>query len=191
MSQSLPKEGPDKCSISGHGSLNSISRHSSLKNRLDSPQIRKTVTAGRSKSFNNHRPMDPEVIAQDIEATMNSALNELRELERQSNVKHTPDVVLDTLEPLKTSPVVAPTSEPSSPLHTQLLKDPEPAFQRSASTAGDIACAFRPVKSVKMAAPVKPPATRPKPTVFPKTNATSPGVNSSASPQSTDKSCTV
>ncbi|XP_017203319.2 SLIT-ROBO Rho GTPase-activating protein 2 isoform X1 [Oryctolagus cuniculus] len=191
LSQSLPKEGPDKCSISGHGSLNSISRHSSLKNRLDSPQIRKTATAGRSKSFNNHRPMDPEVIAQDIEATMNSALNELRELERQSSVKHTPDVVLDTLEPLKTSPVVAPTSEPSSPLHTQLLKDPEPAFQRSASTAGDIACAFRPVKSVKMAAPVKPPATRPKPTVFPKTNATSPGVNSSTSPQSTDKSCTV
>ena len=122
---------------------------------------------------------------------MNSALNELRELERQSSVKHTPDVVLDTLEPLKTSPVVAPTSEPSSPLHTQLLKDPEPAFQRSASTAGDIACAFRPVQSVKMAAPVKPPATRPKPAVFPKTNASSPGVNSSASAQSTDKSCTV
>ncbi|XP_052509374.1 SLIT-ROBO Rho GTPase-activating protein 2 isoform X1 [Budorcas taxicolor] len=191
LSQSLPKEGPDTCSISGHGSLNSISRHSSLKNRLDSPQIRKTVTAGRSKSFNNHRPVDPEGIAQDIEATMNSALNELRELERQSSVKHTPDVVLDTLEPLKTSPVVAPTSEPSSPLHSQLLKDPEPAFQRSASSAGDIACAFRPVKSVKMAAPGKPPATRPKPAVFPKTSAPSPGVNSSASAQSTDKSCTV
>nr|XP_041577246.1 SLIT-ROBO Rho GTPase-activating protein 2 isoform X3 [Taeniopygia guttata] len=70
MSQSLPKEVPDKCSISGHGSLNSISRHSSLKSRVDSPQLRKAVTAGRSKSFNNHRPMDPEVIAQDIEATM-------------------------------------------------------------------------------------------------------------------------
>ncbi|XP_064029870.1 SLIT-ROBO Rho GTPase-activating protein 2 isoform X2 [Pogoniulus pusillus] len=64
MSQSLPKEVSDKCSISGHGSLNSISRHSSLKNRMESPQIRKAVTAGRSKSFNNHRPMDPEVIAQ-------------------------------------------------------------------------------------------------------------------------------
>ncbi|KAM6311115.1 SLIT-ROBO Rho GTPase-activating protein 2 isoform 2-T2 [Podargus strigoides] len=191
MSQSLPKEVPDKCSISGHGSLNSISRHSSLKNRIESPQIRKTVTAGRSKSFNNHRPMDPEVIAQDIEATMNSALNELRELERQSSVKHTPDVVLDTLEPLKTSPVVAPTSEPSSPLHTQILKDTEPAFQRSASTAGDIPCTFRPVKSVKMGSQVKPPATRPKPTVFPKTNATSPGVASSASQQPADKSCTV
>ncbi|NXJ74308.1 SRGP2 protein, partial [Trogon melanurus] len=191
LSQSLPKEVPDKCSISGHGSLNSISRHSSLKNRIESPQIRKTVTAGRSKSFNNHRPMDPEVIAQDIEATMNSALNELRELERQSSVKHTPDVVLDTLEPLKTSPVVAPTSEPSSPLHTQILKDTEPAFQRSASTAGDIPCTFRPVKSVKMATQVKPPATRPKPTVFPKTNATSPGVASSAAQQPADKSCTV
>uniref|UniRef100_A0A8C9F597 SLIT-ROBO Rho GTPase activating protein 2 n=1 Tax=Pavo cristatus TaxID=9049 RepID=A0A8C9F597_PAVCR len=191
MSQSLPKEVPDKCSISGHGSLNSISRHSSLKNRIDSPQIRKTVAAGRSKSFNNHRPMDPEVIAQDIEATMNSALNELRELERQSSVKHTPDVVLDTLEPLKTSPVVAPTSEPSSPLHTQILKDTEPAFQRSASTAGDIPCTFRPVKSVKMATQVKPPATRPKPAVFPKTNTTSPGVASSASQQPADKSCTV
>ncbi|XP_075766255.1 SLIT-ROBO Rho GTPase-activating protein 2 isoform X5 [Pelodiscus sinensis] len=64
MSQSLPKDAADKCSISGHGSLNSISRHSSLKNRIESPQIRKTSTTGRSKSFNNHRPMDPEVIAQ-------------------------------------------------------------------------------------------------------------------------------
>ncbi|NXA92478.1 SRGP2 protein, partial [Melanocharis versteri] len=191
MSQSLPKEVPDKCSISGHGSLNSISRHSSLKSRMDSPQIRKAVTAGRSKSFNNHRPMDPEVIAQDIEATMNSALNELRELERQSSVKHAPDVVLDTLEPLKTSPVVAPTSEPSSPLHTQLLKDAEPPFQRSASTAGDIPCTFRPVKPVKVAAPGKPPATRPKPAVFPKSSATSPGVASSAPQQPPDKSCTV
>ncbi|XP_039175993.1 SLIT-ROBO Rho GTPase-activating protein 2 isoform X5 [Crotalus tigris] len=192
MSQSLPKDAPvpDACSISGHGSLNSLSRHASLKNRIDSPHIRKNVTAGRSKSFNNHRPMDPEVIAQDIEATMNSALNELRELERQSNVKHTPDVVLDTLEPLKMSPVVAPTSEPSSPLHTQILKDPEPAFQRSASTASDIPCAFRPAKSVRMAVQVKPPATRPKPAVFPKTNSSSAAV-ASASQQSTDKSCTV
>ncbi|XP_034270282.1 SLIT-ROBO Rho GTPase-activating protein 2 isoform X5 [Pantherophis guttatus] len=66
MSQSLPKDVPvpDACSISGHGSLNSLSRHASLKNRIDSPHIRKNVTAGRSKSFNNHRPMDPEVIAQ-------------------------------------------------------------------------------------------------------------------------------
>ncbi|XP_043857769.1 SLIT-ROBO Rho GTPase-activating protein 2 isoform X3 [Dromiciops gliroides] len=89
ISQSLPKEGSDKCSTSGHGGLNSISRHSSLKNRLDSPQIRKTVTAGRSKSFNNHRPMDPEVIAQRANpifknptaaATPSSALRRLPQL---------------------------------------------------------------------------------------------------------------
>lgn len=133
----------------------------------------------------------PVLCLQDIEATMNSALNELRELERQSSVKHAPDVVLDTLEPLKTSPVVAPTSEPSSPLHAQLLKDTEPPFQRSASTAGDIPCTFRPVKSVKVASQVKPPATRPKPAVFPKTSASSPGVASSAAQQPPDKSCTV
>ncbi|KAM4700850.1 SLIT-ROBO Rho GTPase-activating protein 2 isoform 2-T2 [Discoglossus pictus] len=64
MSQSFSREAPDRCSISGHGTVSSISRHSSLKNRVDSPQIRKAMAAGRSKSFNNHRPLDPEVIAQ-------------------------------------------------------------------------------------------------------------------------------
>lgn len=64
MSQTFSREAPDRCSISGHGTVSSISRHSSLKNRMDSPQIRKAMAAGRSKSFNNHRPLDPEVIAQ-------------------------------------------------------------------------------------------------------------------------------
>ncbi|XP_070601641.1 SLIT-ROBO Rho GTPase-activating protein 2 isoform X6 [Erythrolamprus reginae] len=75
MSQSLPKDVPvpDAFSISGHGSLNSLSRHASLKNRIDSPHIRKNVTAGRSKSFNNHRPMDPEVIAQESQHSQGSA----------------------------------------------------------------------------------------------------------------------
>ncbi|XP_006000445.1 SLIT-ROBO Rho GTPase-activating protein 2 isoform X1 [Latimeria chalumnae] len=191
QSHSLPKEAPEKRPISTHSALNSITRHSSLKNKVESPQIRKAVTAGRSKSFNNHRPLDPETIAQDIEATMNSALNELKELERQSSVKHAPDVVLDTLEPMKTSPVVAPTSEPSSPLHSQMLKDSEPVLQRSASSAGDMPCTFRPAKSVKIAAQVRPPATRPKPVVFPKTNPAGPGISSPTSQQPTDKPCTV
>ncbi|CAJ0949638.1 unnamed protein product [Ranitomeya imitator] len=169
MSQTFSREAPDRCSISGHGTVSSISRHSSLKNRMDSPQIRKAMAAGRSKSFNNHRPLDPEVIAQDIEATMNSALNELRELERQSSAKHAPDVVLDTLEPLKTSPVAAPNSEPSSPLHAQALRDQEPGFQRSSSSASDIPCSFRTAKSVRLP-PSRPPATRPKPAMFPKSN---------------------
>lgn len=189
LSQSLLKEAPDKCSISGHGSMNSITRHSSMKSRIDSPQARKTSAAGRSKSFNNHRPLDAEYIVQDIEATMNSALHELRELERHSSAKHAPDVVLDTLEPLKNSAAATPSSEPCSPLHSQLLKDSEPPFQRSASTAGEIPCSFRPGKSGKVPAPLRPPATRPKPSVFPKTSGPNSSVSPSASP--TDKSCTV
>ncbi|XP_075471271.1 SLIT-ROBO Rho GTPase-activating protein 2 isoform X2 [Ascaphus truei] len=191
MSQNFAREAPDRCSISGHGTVSSISRHSSLKNRVDSPQIRKAMAAGRSKSFNNHRPLDPEVIAQDIEATMNSALNELRELERQSSAKHAPDVVLDTLEPLKTSPVAAPNSEPSSPLHAQSLRDAEPGFQRSSSSASDIPCSFRTAKSVRLP-PSRPPATRPKPTLFPKSGPPGPGaVGSGSGPQTPDKSCPV
>ncbi|KAM8975257.1 SLIT-ROBO Rho GTPase-activating protein 2 [Pelodytes ibericus] len=191
MSQSFSREAPDRCSISGHGTISSISRHSSLKNRIDSPQIRKAMAAGRSKSFNNHRPLDPEVLAQDIEATMNSALNELRELERQSSAKHAPDVVLDTLEPLKISPVAAPSSEPSSPLHAQSLRDVEPGFQRSSSSASDIPCSFRTAKSVRLP-PSRPPATRPKPSVFPKSGPQSPGsVGSTSGQQPPDKSCPV
>ncbi|XP_075709830.1 SLIT-ROBO Rho GTPase-activating protein 2 isoform X2 [Rhinoderma darwinii] len=191
MSQTFSREAPDRCSISGHGTVSSISRHSSLKNRMDSPQIRKAMAAGRSKSFNNHRPLDPEVIAQDIEATMNSALNELRELERQSSAKHAPDVVLDTLEPLKTSPVAAPNSEPSSPLHAQSLRDQEPSFQRSSSSASDIPCSFRTAKSVRLP-PSRPPVTRPKPAMFPKSNTPAPGgVGSTSGQQPPDKSCPV
>ncbi|XP_072134790.1 SLIT-ROBO Rho GTPase-activating protein 2 isoform X1 [Mobula birostris] len=190
VTQISSKETPEKRPVVTHGSLNSINRRPSA-NRADSPQIRKVVAAGRSKSFSNHKPLDPESIAQDIEATMNSALNELRELERQSTVKHAPDVVLDTLEPMKTPPSMGPTSEPSSPLHSRILKDCESSLQRSASSSGDMPCTFRPVKSVKIAAQVKPPALRPKPVVFPKTNPSTPSLGSPTTQQATDKSCTV
>ncbi|XP_072338023.1 SLIT-ROBO Rho GTPase-activating protein 2-like [Scyliorhinus torazame] len=190
VTQNSSKETADKRPTVAHGSLNSVTRRPSA-NRADSPQVRKAMAAGRSRSFSNHKPLDPETIAQDIEATMNSALNELRELERQSTVKHAPDVVLDTLEPMKTSSSVGPISEPSSPLHSRILKDSESSLQRSASSSGDMPCTFRPVKSVKIAAQVKPPALRPKPVVFPKTNPTAPSLGSPTTQQPTDKSCTV
>ncbi|XP_036386194.1 SLIT-ROBO Rho GTPase-activating protein 2 isoform X1 [Megalops cyprinoides] len=229
---SLPKEGPDKRPVSAHSVLNSITRHSSLKTKVESPQFRKAATAGRSKSFSNHRPLDPEVIAQvehssqDIEATMNTALNELRELERQSSVKHAPDVVLDTLEQLKGG-----ASEPSSPLHSRLLKEadsPQHPLQRSSSSASDVPSTFRPGKSASKGpapppapapAPApspspssssssssssrepRPPATRPKPVVFPKSSSGgSPAMGSPTTtipptppppPPPTDKSCPV
>uniref|UniRef100_A0A8C2HCX5 SLIT-ROBO Rho GTPase-activating protein 1 n=1 Tax=Cyprinus carpio TaxID=7962 RepID=A0A8C2HCX5_CYPCA len=179
------KEGTEKRPVSAHSVLNSITRHSSLKTKVEGPQLRKSTPAGRSKSFSNHRPLDPEVFAQDIEATMNTALSELRELERQSNVKHTPDVVLDTLEQLKSGGA----SEPSSPLHSRLLREADTSqhpLQRSASSASDMPSTFRPGKSSGPKSPLssmsttglsasafrdnKPPATKPKPVVFPKSS---------------------
>uniref|UniRef100_A0A672IKR1 SLIT-ROBO Rho GTPase activating protein 2 n=1 Tax=Salarias fasciatus TaxID=181472 RepID=A0A672IKR1_SALFA len=60
----LVKEAGDKRPVSAHSILNSVTRHSSLKAKVESPQLRKSTPAGRSKSFSNHRPLDPEVIAQ-------------------------------------------------------------------------------------------------------------------------------
>uniref|UniRef100_A0A6Q2WRX2 SLIT-ROBO Rho GTPase-activating protein 2 n=1 Tax=Esox lucius TaxID=8010 RepID=A0A6Q2WRX2_ESOLU len=230
----LVKEAGDKRPVSAHSVLNSsITRHSSLKTKVESPQFRKTNTAGRSKSFSNHRPLDPEVItqvdptSQDIEAAMSSALSELRELERQSSAKrtHAPDVVLDTLEQLKVGGGGG-TSEPSSPLHSRLLRDGEVAgsqqshpLQRSASSASDVPSSFRSSKprsplpssassslgpSVLSASNLsfrepRPPATRPKPMVFPKGGGSgSPAMGSPTStvpptppppPPTNDKSC--
>lgn len=200
---------------------------------MESPQLRKTTAAGRSKSFSNHRPLDPEVIAQveqgsqvqisyihrccsgcfcaqaniycyvfpswlqDIETSMSS---EFSKLERQSTSKHThaPDVVLDTLEQLKGvgGGGGGGASEPSSPLHSRLLRDSEGGpshvhpLQRSASSASDVPSSFRTAKSqprsplpsatspslsssslsssVPSFRELRPPATRPKPVVFPK-----------------------
>uniref|UniRef100_A0A674BIT6 SLIT-ROBO Rho GTPase activating protein 2 n=1 Tax=Salmo trutta TaxID=8032 RepID=A0A674BIT6_SALTR len=214
----LVKESGDKRPVSAHSVLNSsITRHSSLKTKVESPQFRKATTAGRSKSFSNHRPLDPEVItqleptSQDTEAAMSSALRELRELERQSSVQHThtPDVVLDTLEQLKgvCGGGGGGASEPSSPLHSRLLRDSDGAgsphshpLQRSASSASDIPYSS-PTSSFRPSYPRKPrpPATRPKPVVFPKGGgSSSPAMGSPTStvpppppppPQPNDKSC--
>uniref|UniRef100_A0A3Q2FIJ1 SLIT-ROBO Rho GTPase-activating protein 2 n=1 Tax=Cyprinodon variegatus TaxID=28743 RepID=A0A3Q2FIJ1_CYPVA len=56
------KDFGDKRPVSVHNILNSVTRHSSLKTKVESPQLKKTTPAGRSKSFSNHRPLDPEVI---------------------------------------------------------------------------------------------------------------------------------
>lgn len=57
-----------------------------------------------------------------IEETINTGLNELCELERQSTVKHTFDVVLDTLEQVKNSPTLATSTDSLSPLHSVSLR---------------------------------------------------------------------
>ncbi|XP_018548849.1 SLIT-ROBO Rho GTPase-activating protein 1-like [Lates calcarifer] len=126
----MPMDSPERRRRTGHGSLTNISRHESLK-KMESPPIRRSTSSGQYTGFSDAhhhhhhggKPLDPESIAQDIEETMNTALNELRELERQSSAKHAPDVVLDTLEQRQTSgssgggPTPASSSESLSPIH--------------------------------------------------------------------------
>ncbi|XP_035765801.1 SLIT-ROBO Rho GTPase-activating protein 1 [Neolamprologus brichardi] len=138
-------------------------------------------------------------LLQDIEETMNTALNELRELERQSSAKHAPDVVLDTLEQRQTSgssgggPTPASSSESLSPIHGVMLRstaNTEPPARRSTSSSNDSVSTFKPVVAPRMGVQLKPPALRPKPMVLPKSNqAPQPPANSSQDPL--DKSCTM
>ncbi|XP_027000147.2 SLIT-ROBO Rho GTPase-activating protein 2 isoform X4 [Tachysurus fulvidraco] len=211
----LPKESADKRPLSAHSVLNSITRHSSLKAKVESPQFRRGTPAGRSKSFSNHRPLDPEVFSQiehssqEIQVTMSTALSELHDLDKKSSVKPAPDVVLDTLEQLKSGGA----SEPSSPLHSRPLQHPlQCPLQRSASSASDVPSASRSIKGPAPKSPLssgttttalspststfrdnRPPATRPKPAVFPKSSSSSGTTSIPPSPPppppSTDKSC--
>uniref|UniRef100_A0AAQ4QHR8 SLIT-ROBO Rho GTPase activating protein 2 n=1 Tax=Gasterosteus aculeatus aculeatus TaxID=481459 RepID=A0AAQ4QHR8_GASAC len=115
---------------------------------------------GRHNGVDGLVPHQYIAIQEDIEAAMTSALTELSKLERQNTSKHThtPDVVLDTLEQLKglgggCGGGGGGASEPSSPLHSRLLRDSEGGsshshpLQRSASSASDVPSSFRPVKS--------------------------------------------
>lgn len=100
-------------------------------------------------------------VSQDIEKTMNTALHELRELERQNVAKHAPDVVLDTLEPLKHSG--GAQDPPGSPLHTMVIRDPDAAQRRtSSSSTSETMTTFKPALSTRRpSAPLRPPPVRP------------------------------
>uniref|UniRef100_A0A8C2MQU6 SLIT-ROBO Rho GTPase-activating protein 1 n=1 Tax=Cricetulus griseus TaxID=10029 RepID=A0A8C2MQU6_CRIGR len=188
QNRGLNNDSPERRRRPGHGSLTNISRHDSLK-KIDSPPIRRSTSSGQYTGFNDHKPLDPETIAQDIEETMNTALNELRELERQSTVKHAPDVVLDTLEQVKNSPTPATSMESLSPLHNVALRSSEPQIRRSTSSSSDTMSTFKPMVAPRMGVQLKPPALRPKPAVLPKTNPTVGPAAPSQGP--TDKSCTM
>lgn len=135
---------------------------------------------------------------QDIEETMNTALNELRELERQSSAKHAPDVVLDTLEQRQTSgggsgggPTPASSGDSLSPIHGVMLRstaNTEPPIRRSISSTSDTMSTFKPVVAPRMGVQLKPPALRPKPLVVPKS---SPAPQPPAPQDAQDKSCTM
>ncbi|ETE62984.1 SLIT-ROBO Rho GTPase-activating protein 1, partial [Ophiophagus hannah] len=188
QNHSLTTDSPERRRKPGHSSLTNISKHESLK-KSDSPPIRRSTSSGQYPVFNDHKPLDPESIAQDIEETMNTALNELRELERQSSAKHAPDVVLDTLEQMKNSPTSTTSTESLSPLHNIMLRNVDPQIRRSISSSSDTMSTFKPMVTPRMGVQLKPPALRPKPIVLPKTN---PSIGPSSPSQGpADKSCTM
>uniref|UniRef100_A0A8C4ZQI7 SLIT-ROBO Rho GTPase activating protein 1a n=1 Tax=Gadus morhua TaxID=8049 RepID=A0A8C4ZQI7_GADMO len=199
----LAVDSPERRRRANHGSLTNINRHESLK-KMESPPIRRSTSSGHPAPLTPSQSVPPPP-SSDIEETMNTALNELRELERQSSAKHAPDVVLDTLEMQRQSPgggggsTPGSSSESLSPIHNVMLRSAANAdanMRRSASStsAGDAVSSFKPVVAPRMGVQLKPPALRPKPMVLPKARdqAAGPHPQDPPSPQDPlDKSCTM
>uniref|UniRef100_A0A7N8XWX0 SLIT-ROBO Rho GTPase-activating protein 3-like n=1 Tax=Mastacembelus armatus TaxID=205130 RepID=A0A7N8XWX0_9TELE len=155
-----PTESPEKRRLTTFGSAGCVN----LPDRqafVDSHLQRSSPSSIRHASLGDHKALEAEALAEDIEKTMNTALHELRELERQNVAKHAPDVVLDTLEPLKhpsgTQDAVG------SPLHTIVIRDPDAAQRRSSSSSSsETMTTFKPALSARRpSAPLRPPPVRP------------------------------
>ncbi|GAB1291139.1 SLIT-ROBO Rho GTPase-activating protein 3 [Apodemus speciosus] len=153
-------ESPEKRRMATFGSAGSIN-YPDKKALTEGLSMRSTCGSTRHSSLGDHKSLEAEALAEDIEKTMSTALHELRELERQNTVKQAPDVVLDTLEPLKNPPGPI-SSEPASPLHTIVIRDPDAAMRRSSSSSTEMMTTFKPALSARLAgAQLRPPPMRP------------------------------
>nr|XP_033815225.1 SLIT-ROBO Rho GTPase-activating protein 1 isoform X3 [Geotrypetes seraphini] len=63
QNRNINTDSPERRRRPAHGSLTNISRQDSLK-KIDSPPIRRSTSSGQYTSFNDHKPLDPESIAQ-------------------------------------------------------------------------------------------------------------------------------
>ncbi|XP_061583089.1 SLIT-ROBO Rho GTPase-activating protein 3 isoform X2 [Cololabis saira] len=172
-------DSPEKRRLGTFGSAGSIN-YADRKAYPEGHPLRLVPGATRHSSLGDHKTLETEALAEDIEKTMTTALHELRELERQNTVKQAPDVVLDTLEPMK-NPV---SSEPGSPLHTIMIRDPDAAMRRSSSSTSEMMTTFKPALSARLAgAQLRPPPMRPVrpiPTQHRSSSSSSSGVGSPA-----------
>ncbi|XP_067855078.1 SLIT-ROBO Rho GTPase-activating protein 3 isoform X2 [Heptranchias perlo] len=154
-------ESPEKRRLATFGSAGSIN-YPDRKNLGDGHPMRQTSLSTRHSSLGDHKALETEALAEDIEKTMSTALNELRELERQNTAKQAPDVVLDTLEQMKNPQTGAVNSEPASPLHTIMIRDPDAAMRRSSSSSSEMMTTFKPALSARLAgSQLRPPPMRP------------------------------
>uniref|UniRef100_A0A3B5LPK5 Uncharacterized protein n=1 Tax=Xiphophorus couchianus TaxID=32473 RepID=A0A3B5LPK5_9TELE len=153
-------DSPEKRRLTTFGSSGSIN-HPDRKAFVESHSQRSSPSTARHGSLGDHKALEAEALAEDIEKTMNTALHELRELERQNVAKHAPDVVLDTLEPLKHPGAAQEMS--ASPLHTMVIRDPDAAQRRcSSSSSSETMTTFKPaLSSRRPSAPLRPPPVRP------------------------------
>ncbi|XP_075687968.1 SLIT-ROBO Rho GTPase-activating protein 3 isoform X1 [Rhinoderma darwinii] len=154
-------DSPEKRRMATFGSAGSIN-YPERKGLNDGISLRSVTGGTRHSSLGDHKSLEAEALAEDIEKTMSTALNELRELERQNTAKQAPDVVLDTLEPMKNPTITTPNSEPVSPLHTIMIRDPDAAIRRSNSSHTEMMTTFKPALSARLAsAQLRPPPVRP------------------------------
>ncbi|XP_072308545.1 SLIT-ROBO Rho GTPase-activating protein 3-like isoform X2 [Eucyclogobius newberryi] len=153
------RDSPEKRRLTTFGSAGHIN-HPDRKVFSDSHSQRASPSTTRHASLGDHKALEAEALADDIEKTMNTALHELRELERQNVAKHAPDVVLDTLEPMKHPGV---QDLPGSPLHTMVIRDPDAVQRRSSSSSSsETMTTFKPaLTSRRPSAPMRPPPVRP------------------------------
>uniref|UniRef100_A0A673JWB4 SLIT-ROBO Rho GTPase-activating protein 1-like n=1 Tax=Sinocyclocheilus rhinocerous TaxID=307959 RepID=A0A673JWB4_9TELE len=157
-----------------------ISRHESLRRdrERESPPIRQSPsTLHCGLPIQRSQTLNPHTMAQDLEETMSLALNELRELERQNGKSAAPDLVLDTLEQVKSSPSGSTPSSLSSPSDSPSPLSPisplpplPPLPGPSSRRSNDPVATFKPIASPRMGVTLRPPALRPKPPILPKAN---------------------
>ncbi|XP_018114523.1 SLIT-ROBO Rho GTPase-activating protein 3 isoform X2 [Xenopus laevis] len=154
-------DSPEKRRMATFGSAGSIN-YPERKGLAEGISLRSVTGGTRHSSLGDHKSLEAEALAEDIEKTMSTALNELRELERQNTAKQAPDVVLDTLEPMKHPALSTPNSEPVSPLHTIMIRDPDAAMRRSNSSTTEMMTTFKPALSARLAgSQLRPPPVRP------------------------------
>uniref|UniRef100_A0A4W5RAM9 SLIT-ROBO Rho GTPase activating protein 3 n=1 Tax=Hucho hucho TaxID=62062 RepID=A0A4W5RAM9_9TELE len=173
-------ESPEKRRLGTFGSAGSIN-YADRKAYPEGHPLRHVPGATRHSSLGDHKSLEADALAEDIEKTMTTALHELRELERQNTGKQAPDVVLDTLDTTMKKPV---NSEPGSPLHTIMIRDPDAAMRRSSSSTSEMMSTFKPALSARLAgAQLRPPPmrpVRPPPTGNRSSSSSSSGVGSPA-----------
>uniref|UniRef100_A0A673WKM4 SLIT-ROBO Rho GTPase activating protein 1b n=1 Tax=Salmo trutta TaxID=8032 RepID=A0A673WKM4_SALTR len=172
-----PLDSPERRRRSTAAVTVTVSRHDLLRRPEDTP-IRRSSSGQHGFSS---RTLDPDTLAQDIEESVSVALGQLRQLER-GGCRPAPDVVLDTLEQVKNSPIKACSSESPSPHSTPSTPGtpgtPSPLSPLSPLIPLPVGAPLR------MGAPLRPPALRPKPLVPPKSN-------TPPLPPLLDKSCTM